>query len=77
MRFCFAAVVIDVNAFEPEMIFIIVCSYVSTMVERTCSCTLSGLRVVCGCIHGCTLSDVLIALYVCSVYATGGIPPPT
>ena len=35
VRFCFAAVVIDVNAFEPETIIIIVCSYVgSCMVER-------------------------------------------
>ena len=35
MRFCFAAVVIDMNAFEPEMIISIVCSYVgSCMVER-------------------------------------------
>ena len=45
MRFCFAAFVIDVNAFEPETIISIVCSYVgSCMVEHyTCSCTLSGL----------------------------------
>ena len=35
VRFCFAAVVIDVNAFEPETIISIVCSYVgSCMVER-------------------------------------------
>ena len=35
MRFCFAAVVIDVNVFEPETIISIVCSYVgSCMVER-------------------------------------------
>ena len=35
MRFCFAAVAIDVNAFEPETIISIVCSYVgSCMVER-------------------------------------------
>ena len=56
------------NTFEPQMIIFIVCSYVgSCMIEHTCSCTLNGLSVVCGCIHGCTLSvlsDVLIALYV-------------
>ena len=35
VSFCFAAVVIDVNAFEPKMIISIVCSYVgSCMVER-------------------------------------------
>ena len=30
VRFCFAAVVIDVNAFEPETIISIVCSYVGS-----------------------------------------------
>ena len=35
VRFCFAAVVIDVNAFEPETIISIVCNYVgSCMVKR-------------------------------------------
>ena len=68
VRFCFAAVVIDMNAFEPETIISIACSYVgSCMVER--SCTLSGLCVVCGCIHGCTLSilrDALVANAECT-----------
>ena len=66
MRFCFAAVAIDVNAFEPETIISIVCSYVGR--EYTCSCTLSGLCVVCGCIHGCTLSirDALVANAECT-----------
>ena len=73
MRFCFAAVVIDVNAFEPETIISIVCSYVGGR-AYTCSCTLSGLCVVCGCIHGCTLSilrDALVAnaecTYICAL----------
>ena len=72
MRFCFAAVAIDVNAFEPETIISIVCSYVgSCKIERirVAACTLSGLCVVCGCIHGCTLSilrDALVANAECT-----------
>ena len=64
---------IDVNAFEPETIISIVCSNVgSCMVERkrACSCTLSGLSVVCGCIYSCTLSilrDALVANAECSI----------
>ena len=44
MRFCFAAVVIDLNAFEPEMIISIVIVYVCSYV---CSCMVanSGVKV--------------------------------
>ena len=56
---------IDVNAFEPETILSIVCSYVgSCMVER-----ILYAGVVCGCIHGCTLSvlrDALLANDECT-----------
>ena len=31
-----------------------------------CSCTLSGLCVVCGCIYGCTLSIALVANAECT-----------
>ena len=72
MRFCFAVVVIDVNAFEPETIISIVCSYVgSCMVERIRLAVRSVdfNCVVCGCIHGCMLSilrDALVANAECT-----------
>ena len=59
-RFCFTAVGIDTTLLSQIFIVSDLAIHVYVDMYVATSCTLSEISVVCGCIHGCTLSGLRI-----------------